>query len=192
MPLPCSIDAAGTFVYIAALNSINLPVLLKLDTGLAISPTIVFEPGQGTDIGVICGKENASTVWIGGDFGGTDVLEKSENAGTTFVVKDDGSFAGVNAFHVGPDSDDRVLLADDNVNIEETVDGGTTWTTINTGVGFAINAIARLATDVKEAVFGNASSVTNNIDYSLDSGANMEDFTTGVFPTDDVKSVIVN
>ncbi len=192
MPIPCSIDAAGTFIYIAALNSSSVPILLKLNTDLSAFPTIIFEPGQGSDIGVICGKEDASTIWIGGDFGDTDVLEKSENAGTTFTVKDDGTFGTVNIFHVGPDSDDRVLLVDDNVNIEETVDGGTNWTTINAAVGFTINAIARLATDVKEAVFGNASSVTNNIDYSLDSGENMEDFTTGVFPTDDVNNVIVN
>ncbi len=192
MPSPASVDASGTFIYIASLNSLGFPILLKLDTGLATNPSVVFDPGKGGNIGVICGKEAATTVWIGGNFGDTDVLEKSENAGTTFTVKDDGTFGFVTAFQVGPDSDNRVLLADNNVNIEETVDGGTNWATINTGVGFTINAIARLATDIKEAVFGNASSVTDNIDYSLDSGANMEDFTTGVFPTDDVKSVIVN
>lgn len=191
---PCSIDADGTFLYIAALFGANgLPVLLKLDTDLLSNATLVFEPGSGTDIGVICGKESANTVWVAGEFDGTNVLEKSTDAGSTFVVKDDGTFGVVEAFAVGPDSDDRVIIADDNVNIEETLDSGDVWTTINSGVGFNINTIVRLATDIKESVFGNDAGAANNIDYSLDSGANMEDYTTGVFPIiDDVTDVIIN
>ncbi len=90
-----------------------------------------------------------------------------------------------------PDSDIRVLIADDNINIQETIDDGTIWTAINTGTGFNVNAITRLPQNVQESVFGNDSGATDNIDYSPNSGADMEDFSTG-FPTEDATGVIVN
>ena len=192
IPLPASIDADGTFIYIAAINSLDLPLLLKFNTDMSTDPSIVFEPGIGEDIGVICGRENADNVWIGGMLGGTDVVEKSEDAGDTFEVKDDGTFGTVEAFTIGPDNDSRIIIATDDVDIEETIDNGITWTNIKSGIGFNVNAIARLAIAAEEIIFGNDSGVTNNIDYSIDSGGNFEDLTTGDFPTEDVKRVIVN
>ncbi len=192
IPLPASIDADGTFIYIAAINTLDLPVLLKFNTNMLSNPEVVFQPGLGNDIGVICGRESANNIWIGGAFGTTDVVEKSEDAGDTFEVKDDGTFGTVEAFTIGPDSDDRVLIVTDDVDIEETIDSGAIWTNINTGIGFNVNAIARLAISLEEIIFGNDSGVTNNIDYSIDIGENFEDLTVAPFPAEDVKRIIVN
>ncbi len=192
IPLPCSIDADGTFIYIAAINTLDLPVLLKFNTDMSANPTVIFQPGLGNDVGVICGRESANNVWIAGAFGGTDVVEKSEDAGATFVVKDDGTFGTVEAFAIGPDSDDRVLIVTNDVDIEETIDNGVTWTNINAGVAFNVNAIARLAISPEEIIFGNDAGAVDNIDYSIDSGGTFEDLTTGVFPTENVKRIIVN
>ncbi len=192
LPRPASIDADGANIYIGLLADTGAPFLLKQETSLTNNAEVVFN-ASGTDIGVQCGRFDADVVWIAGDFIGTDVVEKSEDAGATFVVKDDGTFGVVEAFAVGPDSDDRVLIADDNVNIEETIDSGANWTNINTTTGFNVNTIARLDINIEEVVFGNDAGVSDNIDYSINSGGDMEDFTTGDFPTiDDVLSVIVN
>ncbi len=188
------VDADGTFLYIAVLNGNGFPVLIKLATSLSADGTLVFEPGDGTDIGVQCGRFDVNTVWIAGVFGGTDVVEKSEDAGSTFTVKDTGAFGDVEAFIMGPDSDKRVLISDvTNDDIQETIDDGANWTQINSAVGFNINAIARLDRNVQETVFGNDLSATDNIDYSVNSGDDMEDYTTGDFPiVSDVTSVTVN
>ncbi len=194
MTKPADIDADGLFLYIAALNTSGFPTLVKFSSGLAADGTFAFDPGTGTDIGVQCGRFDADVVWIAGDFGSTNVVEKSENAGTSFTVKDTGSFGTVETFVIGPDSDERVLISDvTNDDIQETIDDGDNWTQINASVGFDINAIARLDTNVQETVFGNDLSATDNIDYSVNSGDDMEDFTTGDFPiVSDVTSVIVN
>jgi len=193
MTRPADVDADGSNLYIALLDNDN-PVLLKMDTGLASDASQVFAPGSGSDIGVQCGRFDSDVVWIAGAFDGTNVVEKSENGGTSFTVKDDGSFGTVEAFVVGPDSDERVLISDvTNDDIQETTNDGSSWTQINSSVGFDINVIARLGVNVEEAIFGNDASATDNIDYSINSGDDMEDFTTGDFPTvDDVTSVIVN
>lgn len=193
MRRPADVDADGTFLYIASISSLTFPVLIKIATSLDADGSLVFDPSAGDDIGVQCGKDNAEVIWIAGAFGGTNSVEKSEDSGNSFAVKDDGTFGDVEAFVVGPDSDDRVLIADDNVNIEETIDSGAIWTNRNTTTGFNVNAIARLDINPQESVFGNDASATDNIDYSVNSSVDMEDFTTGDFPTDkDVTSVIVN
>ncbi len=143
--------------------------------------------------GVECGLLDADVVWVAGGFDGTNVIEKSENAGSTFVVKDDTTIGEIRAFKVGPWDDNRVLILDgDNSDILETIDDGTIWTTINASVTPLINAIARLSQNLEEVVFGNQGGATNSIDYSVNSGAHLEDFQTGVYPNADGTGVIVN
>lgn len=192
MPKPVDIDADGTFLYIAALNSSAQPVLIKMTTDLDADGTVIFNPGAGSNIGVQCGREDADTVWIAGDFNG-DKVEKSEDAGSTFTVKDPGGYSNVLAFTVGPDSDDRVLIAESSIGFRviETIDSGANWTVINSSSGLDANAIGRLSTNVQEVVFGNDASATDNINYSVNSGADEEDYSTG-FPTQDATGVIVN
>lgn len=192
IPLPCSVDADGTFIYIASLNNLGQPLLLKFNVDMSANPDIVFEPGLGSEIGVICGRDSADNIWIVGDFGATDVIEKSEDAGDTFDVKDDGTFGTIEAFAIGPDSDDRVLVVTDDIDVIETIDNGTNWTNINAGIAFNVNALARLAIALEEIIFGNDAGAINNIDYSIDSGGSFEDLTTAVFPIRDVTRVIVN
>ena len=190
MTKPVDVDADGSNLYLALLDSGN-PILIKMSTALNADGSTVFSPGAGDDIGVQCGRFDADVVWVAGAFDGTNVVEKSEDGGTTFTVKDPATFGDVEAFVVGPDSDTRVLIADDNIDIQETIDGGTVWTAINSGTGFNVNAIARLPQNVQESVFGNDANATDNIDYSPNSGGDMEDFSTG-FPTEDTTRVIVN
>lgn len=190
MTKPVDIDADGSNLYLALLDSGN-PILIKMSTALDADGSTVFEPGAGDDIGVQCGRFDADVVWVAGAFDGTNVVEKSEDGGTIFTVKDPGTFGDVEAFVVGPDSDIRVLIADDNIDVQETLDDGTTWTAINSGTGFNVNAIARLDKNVQESVFGNDAGANDNIDFSPNSGGDMEDFSAG-FPTEDATRVIVN
>ncbi len=193
MRKPCDIDSDGLFLYIAALNDNGFPVLIKMSSVLNADGSLVFEPSAGTDIGVQCAKFDSSIIYIAGAFGGTNVVEKSSNSGSSFSVIDPGTFGTVESFVVGPDSDDRILISDvTNDDIQETIDSGTIWNSINSAVGFNILSMARLDRNVEEMVLGAESAATLNINYTVNSGDDTEDYTTGDFPESDVNSVIVN
>jgi hypothetical protein len=193
---PCAISMDGDFIYIACLDSLGQPALIKFASDLGADGSVVFQPGAGTDIGVQTGKKDADVVWIAGDFGGTDTVEKSEDAGTSFNVKDDASFDPVTSFVVGPDSDERVLIFTDagasvaSAEIHETIDDGASWSQKNSGLGFVSKDVARLDINVEELVTGNEAGASDNIDYSPNTGQDLEDYSTG-FPTQDVTKVIV-
>jgi hypothetical protein len=187
-----AISADGLYVYIAAFNSLGFPTLIKIGANLSADGSVVFDPGSGGRIGVQTGELNAETVWVAGAFGGGDVVEKSDDAGASFTVKDDGSFGTVRTFEVGPGDDERLLVFDgDNGDILETTDDGETWTTINAAVSPLINSIARLSVDLQESIFGNEGDATDSINYSPNSGANLEDYQTGVYPNADATKVQV-
>jgi hypothetical protein len=190
MTKPASIDAAGEFIYVALLDS-GTPILTKISTALNADGTTVFNPGAGDNIGVECGRFSSDTIWVAGNFDGTNVIEKSEDGGSTFVVKDDATIGDVRAFVMGPDSDLKLLVFDEtNGDILETINNGETWTNINASVTPEINAIARLGENTQETVFGNDGAANDNLNYSVNSGNNLEDFNLPV--NQNVTKVIVN
>jgi hypothetical protein len=192
IPKPASIDASGTFIYLALLQG-GTPILTKISTALDADGTTVFNPGAGDNIGVECGRFSSDTVWVAGNFDGTNVIEKSEDGGSSFVVKDDGTIGDVRAFVMGPDSDEKLLVFDEtNGDILETRDSGASWDSINASVTPEVNAIARLGKNVQESVFGNDGGASNSINYSVNSGDDLEDFQTGVYPNANATKVIVN
>jgi hypothetical protein len=191
-----SLSADGLNIYVALLAD-GAPILTKISTGLASDGTTVFEPGTGDNIGVQCGKFDADVVWVAGNFGGTDTVEKSEDAGSSFDVKDPGTFDPATSFVVGPDSDGRVLVFADagasvvSSSIQETTDSGTSWEEKNSGLGFVSKAVERLDINVEEIVTGNEAGASDNIHYSPNTGQDLEDYSTGV-PTQDVTKLIVS
>ena len=189
---PASIDASGTFIYLALLNN-GTPILSKFSTDLNADGSTVFDPGAGDQIGVQCGKFDDQIIWIAGTFDGLNTVEKSDDGGASFVVKDGGIFDfAAFAFEVGPDSDSRVICNDGDADIIETIDSGENWTIRGLANNKEVAAMARLGENVQEIVLGNLADVTDNINYSVNSGANTEDFQTGVFPSENVTGVIVN
>ncbi len=189
---PCDVDADGGFIYIAALSSGN-PILIKLNTDLASDGITTFTPGAGTNIGVQCGRFDSGIVYVAGDFGGSDTIEKSSDSGDSFTVIDPATFGPVASFTIGPDTDDRILIQEeDDGIIAESIDSGTVWTTLNASAAIGIISIARLDKNVQEIVFGGISSASDNIDYTVNSGVNTEDIGASPFPQSDVNGVLVN
>lgn len=187
------ISADGLYIYIAAFDNLGFPTLIRIAATLSANGTVVFQPGAGGRIGVECEKFSADNVWVAGAFDGTNTVEQSEDDGATWTVKDDGTFGAIRTFRIGPDSDNRIILFDgDNGDIIESIDGGESWTTINAAVSPLINSIARFAQNPPEIVAGNEGDVTDSIDYSPNSGANLEDYQTGVYPATDGTKVIAN
>ena len=190
---PASISADGLNIYIASFNSFGFPILIKIASSLLSNGSIVFNPGEGGRIGIQCVRFTADHLWIAGEFDGTNTIEKSENAGSSFVVKDDGTMGTIRTFQIGPDSDIRILVFDgDNGDILETIDGGKIWITTNATVTALLNTIARFSKNLQEIIVGNEGEATNSINYSPNTGVNLEDFQTGVYPNEDATSVIVN
>lgn len=175
------INADGTFLYIAARSGAVGSVLIQFAATLDADGSLVFSPGAGTVIGVQCGDLDADVIWVAGNFGGTDRVAKSDDAGNTFEIKDDGSLGTVYAFTVGPKDDNRVYVSDSNAVYTETLDDGVTWDIRNnTTVIFDAAAIARLDVDLEEMVFANEYSAgdLHNIDFSPNSGIQLEDVVT--------------
>lgn len=188
-----AISGDGTYIYVAALDASGFPVLLQMATTLTDDAVLVFDPQGGDFIGVECGRQDDDVIWIAGQFDGTNVIKKSEDAGASFAVKDDGTIGAVRAFTVGPSNDDRVIVFDeDNGDILETVDDGASWTSINASVTPEINSIARFSENPDECVFGNVAAGSDSIDYSIDKGENLTDYQTGVYPAADATKVLVH
>lgn len=192
MTKPASIDASGEFIYVALLGN-GTPILTKISTALDADGITVFDPGAGSDIGVECGRFDADVVWVAGVFDGTNRVEKSEDAGSTFTVKDDGTFDGIKTFKVGPDSDDRVIVADTSVDIFETINSGDSWVTRNAASGIpAPTAMDRLDINVQEMVIATEEGSPNNINYTVNSGTDLEDIEDGTLSEEEITGVIVN
>lgn len=185
------ISADAEYIYIAAFSSIGNPRLIRMPADLSANGDIVFDPGAGGRIGVQAGRFNDQHLWVAGEFDGTNTVEKSEDYGATWTVKDDGTFGVIRTFEVGPDSDQRVLVFDaDNSDLIETTDDGANWTTTNAAVTPVINSIARLSPNPPELVAGNQGAANDNVNYSPNTGANLEDL---VFPVNaDVTKVQVS
>lgn len=190
MTKPADVDAAGEFIYVALLDG-GTPILTKISTALNADGTTVFNPGAGDNIGVQCGVFESDVVWVAGNFDGTNVIEKSEDGGSSFTVKDDGTIGDIGAFVIGPNNDARVLAHDSvNERLIETIDDGAIWTSNN--VDPVIFAIARLAKNPQEVVIGNEADVTNSIMYSPNTGNQLVDYQTGVYPGASATGVIIN
>ena len=194
MRKPASIDQDGSFIYIAALDSLGEPTLIKFSTNLASDGQAVFQPGSGTDIGVQCGRKDADIVWVAGAFGGTDTVEKSENAGSSFVVKDPGTFDPVVAFNISPESDEHILAATNlgssaaSGTLQLSLDDGVTWTEINSNTASIITDIAQLDINPQEVALGGEN--PDELDHSINYGQNLEDISGGG-PTSNTTKVIV-
>lgn len=188
---PASISADGLYIYIASFDTLNHPILIKIATALDVDGSKAFEPGAGGRIGVQCERSDADAVWVAGQFDGTNTVEKSEDAGSSFTVKDDGTFGTIRTFLVGP-TDDRVLLFDgDNGDIIESTNGGDSWTTVNAAVSQLLNAVAVSAFDKNEIASVNQGAANNSVNYSLDSGESLVDYQTGVYPATDGTKILV-
>jgi hypothetical protein len=188
---PADVDADGDNLYIAVLVRGGTPGLYKLDTSLSFDPTLIFDPMTGTNIGVQCGRLDADVIWIAGEFGSGNTVEKSEDAGATFDVKDGGTFGDIKAFVVGPGDDDRVLVFDTSGDeIYETKNSGDSWELINAATGTNLVVLERFSLNPEEIIAGSDDAyVTDNISYSINSGEELHDLNLPV--AQEVSSVVI-
>lgn len=183
---PIDIDADGTFLYIASLDENSEPILVRFAAALNANGTIVYQPAAGTDIGVQCGDLDADVIYVAGFFGGTDMIAKSEDGGTTFIIIDPATFGDITSFIIGPNNDDRLFVADSNGAYQETEDGGDNWIERNAATPGDAIAFARLDTNHEEMVLGGE----GEVHYSVNSGHDTEDITL-TLPDADVPSVVI-
>jgi hypothetical protein len=187
---PMDVNADGTNLYLALLSD-GIPIAIQFPTDLLSDGTTVFSPVAGTHIGVQCGRFNANIIYVAGDFDGVNTVEKSSDGGSSFVVIDDGNYSFVGNFIVGPDNDDRLLFHDVIADaIVETTDSGGRWVVLNSALGDIAIAFDRLPQNVQEMVIASDTATAAEIMYSINSGTDTEDYSSG-FPTSDAFQVIL-
>lgn len=165
MPKPCDIDRDGTYIYVAMLDNSN-PILIKIAAALDADGSIVFNPGSGSNIGVQCSTIDANTLWIAGEFDGTNTVEKSTDAAASFSVIDDGAISAVQGFIVGPTNENDIIVCDDAEDVFHTIDGGSVWTNVSTANGIMIS-MDRLLSNIDESIAGTDSTDSDTL-YSPD------------------------
>lgn len=173
-PTTMDVSADDYYLYVGILDGSNQPILLRLLSDLSADPDKMYEPGAGTAIGVKCGDEYESVVWIAGDFG-TPLVRLSIDDGATWVTKDPGTWAGVALpFVVGPWWDDLFLVpTDGDDDMHETEDGGLNWATLNASLPIDVGGMDRLDINLDEIVIG--SDAGRDIYYSPNNAAGFED-----------------
>jgi hypothetical protein len=157
---------------------------------LTADPIEAYAPGAGSAIGVKCGDENESWVWIAGDFG-TPLVRLSIDDGVTWTTKDPGTWGGVALpMVIGPWWDDLVLVpTDGDDDMHETEDGGLNWSTLNSGLPFDIGAMDRLDIDLDEIIIG--SDAGRDLQFSPSNAAEFWDITDAGMPNVRISDIIV-
>lgn len=186
MPYPCDVDADGTYLYISLLNN-TTPILVQLATSLDADGTIVFDPAAGTNIGVKCSKKDSQTLFVAGEFDGTNTVEKSTDAGVSFSIIDDGAIGAVTGFAVGPNNDDTILISDENGDVYQSVDNGANWINQSSS-GDIFISLDRLKTNPDETIGGTDSSPSNQVLFSPDT---MRSSSEVLSTSGEIKGVIV-
>jgi len=148
-PQAMDCDGDGDMLYLALYDTATaqprlVSVALPLD-GAASMGSSIFSSGAGTAINVRCNSVGDSLA-VSGHFGANEQVETSDDGGITWADIDPGTWAAnlAEPLVVDPLTLDEVLIALTPQSIIETVDGGTTWTTLNAAVGFSPGAMAKL------------------------------------------------
>jgi photosystem II stability/assembly factor-like uncharacterized protein len=139
----------------------------------------LFNPGAGSAINVRCSAVGQKLAISGRlSAGGNDSVRTSEDGGATFTDIAPAWADTAQPLLVDPDGVDEVYVALDAAqDLDETEDGGTTWTQRNAAVGYSPGAMAKLS-DGDELVVGN--DAANRIDYSPNRGQTLTNI-TGAF-----------
>lgn len=146
------IDADGAYLFVAVLNNSGFPQILSFDADLGSDGDIEYDPGDGTFIGVLCGKQSAGVVWAAGDFGASDkVVQYSDFRGEYWTNADPNFdyWTGVaRPMLLGPSNDYKLTvgMTQDMILAETyfTQDTGPYWTLLNDDVDFFISAMDSL------------------------------------------------
>jgi hypothetical protein len=184
------VSADDEYLHVGVLLG-GLPILLRLPADLSADPTVVFNPGVGMQIAVQCGRQHDDLVLIYGDFN-TDKVELSLDDGATWSVIDPGGWSGL-AFPavLGPDDDDRILIAvDDELTLFETPDAGATWDGLNVAMPFSVGGMDRLGVNPAEIVVGSRNPRPDRVYYSPNSAASFEDVSAGTVNTETTQILV--
>lgn len=187
-------DADGVTLYIAVLDSSGNPQILKMDSELGSDATLSYDPGAGSEIGVMCGDFDPYFIWASGQLGGTDRVVLTEDSNYWYVQ----NVYDVNYWYddalpllVGPGDDSKVTVAVEGTLHETYFVGESLYWMSYPGAPFIeIGAFDRLDINRDEVLAGTYWYDDTVISaYSPSSGEVWGDV-TGVLPSAAVTSVI--
>lgn len=185
------INADGTYLYIAALNNDNNPVILRQDTGLDLDAVLSHNPGSGDRVNVMAGDYDAYFIWASGDFGDNDKVIATED-GNYWYVRSHVPFeiywyGDAEPILVGPGDDNLVtVMTNANFTIHQTywIGENLYWLQDPT-LPFEVGAFDRQDLSVSEILIGIGTAVywyvdSNIVNYSPDDGFTWGDNSDGL------------
>jgi hypothetical protein len=181
-PTGMDVDGDSDRLYIAVYNNVgNFPELVSVNLPLAALALgwLSFQPGAGDAVNVRC-NDVGDRVVVSGYFGANEQVEASDTGGVAWTDVDPGTWAANRAqpLIVGATTEDEIMVALHTLqDLYETLDGGTTWTPLNTAIGYNPGAMAKIPNG-DELIMGDGAA--NRIDYSPNRGAQLTNI-TGAF-----------
>jgi hypothetical protein len=184
------ICADGTYLYIAALDDSNNPVILRQDTGLESNAVLSHNPGTGSRINLMAGDYDAYFIWASGDFGG-DVKVIATEDGDYWYTRNWSPYTywvgNAEPILVGPGDDNLItVMTNSNFAIHQTYFVGDTlyWLQDPT-LPFKVGAFDRGQINPVEMLIGIGDEVywytnTDIVNYSPDEGLTWGDNSTGL------------
>lgn len=188
------VDADGLYLYLAVLSSVGVPQVLKMSTSLLANATIVYNPGSGSEIGLMAGDLSSYFVWVAGALGGTNKVALTEDGGVYWTVMDEGSWSGVaRPILVGPGNDLLVTTSTDLSFRQSRTEGDSVYWVERTLPG-TIWALDRVDDNFDDTVVGGywyTGDSEELVHYSPNSGLDWENVTDTLTPPGTITSLII-
>lgn len=149
------VDADGIFLYIAALDASNLPVVLRMMSDLSADAILSYNPGAGTESNLMAGNLSGYWVWAAGDFGSaTKVLRTTDRGNSWYVMNDWSNSRASHPIFVGP-GDDTLVSVGDGLTFQQTrVEGDDVYWIDRATLDFELRAIDRLGDNFDHVFIG--------------------------------------
>lgn len=186
------IDADGIYLFIAALDSSDNPVVLKMLGDLSADAILSYNPGVGSEVNLMAGDLSGYWIWAAGDFGtSTKVIRTVDRGSYWYVMNDWSDNLAAHPILVGPGDDSLVTVGDGLIFQQTRVEGNSFYWIDRATLNFELRAIDRLDENFDNVVVGAYwySGVNQLVNHSPNSGLHWDDLTLAL-PDVTITSVV--
>jgi hypothetical protein len=139
-----STNSDGNYIFLALQNGSSQPVIARCSREDLVTFTYAYNPAAGTTANVVMAPSDPDQMLFYGYFGsGVQVVRHNIGAATNTNISPAGlGTAVVNCLAVNPsDANEIYITVNTAQDVMYTVDGGATWETLNSALGFDPTAL---------------------------------------------------